>query len=122
MWNRKPNFRHYIYIYIYYIPCFLILYSLCCVKVLSTPGEIYQPSYISKIKCLTLESELRWSELPGIVTLLWRLPDLEVLIINLIPSVFVSVSTIALCNNNVNNITISLFKFSKFLLFVVCII
>ncbi|XXG90125.1 hypothetical protein AAC387_Pa12g1960 [Persea americana] len=52
--------------------------------------ERYQPSYLSKTKCLFLESQLRRSQLPGIATLLCRSQDLENLIVKLIPSRFVS--------------------------------
>ncbi|RWR96384.1 putative F-box protein [Cinnamomum micranthum f. kanehirae] len=64
--------------------------KLCevCIEVLSTPGERYQPSFVSKTKCLMLESQLRRSELPGIANLLWRSHDLENLVIKLIPSEF----------------------------------
>lgn len=59
-------------------------------KVLSFMGERYQPSYYSKTKCLVLESELERSEFPGIANLLWRLHDLEILIIKLFPDFYVS--------------------------------
>lgn len=75
-------------------------------KVLSTAGERYQPSYVSKTKCLILESELGRSEFPGIANLLWRLHDLEILIIKLVPSSFVGVSTI-------DFVIIPLFKFAS---------
>ncbi|XXG90124.1 hypothetical protein AAC387_Pa12g1960 [Persea americana] len=66
--------------------------KLCkvCIEVWSATMERYQPSYLSKTKCLFLESQLRRSQLPGIATLLCRSQDLENLIVKLIPSRFVS--------------------------------
>ena len=96
---------------------FFLFCSLYCLKVLSTPGERYQSSFVSKTKCLILESQLRRSELLGIANLLCCSHDLENLVIKLIPSEFDSVSTIALCNDNNIYILIllSIFQISSFL-------
>ncbi|XP_077238127.1 F-box/FBD/LRR-repeat protein At1g51370-like [Tasmannia lanceolata] len=57
-----------------------------CIQVLSTWEVSSLPAPLSKCKCMTLYVRLQKWELPGIVNVLGSSPDLESLIINIVPS------------------------------------
>ena len=67
----------------------LFLFLSECAKVLSllTILEVKAlPSPLAERKCLVLDTELNKWDLPGITNLLQSSPDLEKLVVNLVPS------------------------------------